>query len=180
MIRVLIVVGTLLVVCQPAGAQERVARSFEQLQLLVGSGDTVSVQPENGVEVTGRITTLSATQLVMAIGGSTTVFEGTQPLRVRQRRGDSLKNGALIGLGIGVGLAALAIAATGDELSSDDAGWLFLATGIYGAMGTGIGVGVDALIRGRPVIYERRAPAVVSRQPIIGTRRLGATVAFRF
>ena len=62
---------------------------------------------------------------------------------IRQRRGDSLQNGALAGLCIGAGLTAILFALSGDDVNG---GWAALGIAIYGGVGAGIGVGVDALI----------------------------------
>ena len=78
--------------------------------------------------------------------------------------GDSLKNGMMIGLVTG---AAIGIAA---GVSSTDCGGFFavrpcndgdkarlgvVGGAVLGALGMGVGVGIDALMTGRRVVYER-------------------------
>ena len=69
-------------------------------------------------------------------------FAIPQVQRLSKRRVDSLKNGTLIGLSVGVGLPVLANAAT-------------LAVGL-GPIGAAIGLGIDALFRGEQqiIMYE--------------------------
>jgi hypothetical protein len=134
-----------------------VAMSFDQLAVLVRPGNTVTLTDASGSEVYGRIETLSSSALSLAIDGTRRDFLATDVVEIRQRRGDSLANGAKWGFGIGVGLFALAIAGC-DECRPTSAGEYALtafAGGLYGALGTGIGVGIDALKRGEPTIYRR-------------------------
>jgi hypothetical protein len=74
------------------------------------------------------------------------------------RKGDSLKNGLLIGAGIG--LASGLLVASGNDSDGTDwcdgsecAGFVVFSTATY----AGIGVLIDHLVKGREVVY--RAPA---------------------
>jgi len=178
---VVLTLGVLSVMSTPLQAQDRIARSFEQLQVFVSPGDTVLVRDDSGEEVSGRIARLTATELVVLVANTPRVFAATDPLRIRQRRGDSLANGTWIGFASGVGLAVVAVAADGGDYFASP-GWVVVAAAIYGAMGAGIGVGVDALVRGRHVIYEQipNRPPPVAVAPIVGPRRVGAMLAVRF
>jgi hypothetical protein len=54
--------------------------------------------------------------------------------------------------------------------------------GIYAAVGTGIGVGVDALIRKKHVIYQRQLTSAVQVgvAPLLTRQRQGVQVTLRF
>ena len=78
-------------------------------------------------------------------------------MRRVSKRGDSLKNGAIIGAVFG-GVAG-ALAASFDDGSAKALGFL-AATGFYAL----VGAGLDALIPGRTTIYEAR-PAAKTRPP---------------
>jgi hypothetical protein len=164
----------------PLEAQERIARSFEQLQVLVRPGNRVSVEDASGQLVSGRILTLSASELVLIDDGGRHSFLAGDHLSIRQRRGDSLANGAWIGFASGAGFVLAAVAAEGGEYVSP--GWVILGTGVYGAMGAGIGAGVDALVRHRHVIYDsiRSPPSAVTFSAIVGRKRAGAAVSWKF
>lgn len=86
-----------------------------------------------------------------------------------------------MGFGIGAGIGLLAVA-TDDSGVMDNAGWAVVAAAVYGGMGAGIGVGVDALIRRRQVIYDHLPAAVstIAIAPLISVKRAGAVVALRF
>src|SRR5688572_6456178 len=98
----------------PVDAQEAetgIAASFEQLQVLVTPGSTVTVTDASGTSVSGRIDTLSASALSLLVDGTPRNFSEADVNIIRQRRGDSLANGAWWGLGIGAGLAVAVLLA---------------------------------------------------------------------
>ncbi len=157
-----------------------IAASFSQLRLLVRSGDTITVTDTTGREVTGKIVELSASSLGLLVGGTRRELTEPDVTTIRQRRSDSLANGAVWGLGVGSGLAAAAIALSrGGDM---EAGWAVLAVAVYGSIGVGIGVGVDALITRPQVIYERPSPsrATVTVSPVLTGERKGVFVSMRF
>ncbi len=164
-------------------SQKRVtqARSFEQLQVFVADGDTVSVREATGKEFSARVAGVSATELVLMVDGQRRAFHPDDAIRIRQRRGDSLANGTWWGFGIGAGAALLAVAADDSGLVND-AGWAVVAAAVYGGIGAGIGVSVDALIRKREIIYDHGAggASTVTIVPVFGPRRAGAQVALAF
>jgi hypothetical protein len=91
-------------------AQE--AHSFEQLQLLVRPGDTIYVTGEDGDEHKGKVQELSTNTLRLSVRGTTRDWAQREISRIRKWRGDSLKNGAIIGGGGGIGFAALLVGAS--------------------------------------------------------------------
>jgi hypothetical protein len=126
------------------------------------------------------------TQIVSAAGGVVTVTAGqdvrrlrtTDILRVRARRPDSVINGALIGAGAAVAFGLFLCTRTEPwENCRDDAGPMFR----IGAIGAGIGITVDALIRGRRTIYEAAQPTTrLHAVPVIARRAGGLQVSFSF
>ena len=157
------------------------ANSFNELRLMVRTGDSLSVISNDGREVSGKLIDLSSQLLTIGVGDSRQEWREGDVAMIRQRRHDSLANGALWGLVVGVsfgGLLAAGLAAEGD---GGEAGAVALVAAMFGAMGTGIGVGVDALIAKRVPIFERRsAGASVGVTPILNTGRTGARVSIRF
>lgn len=165
------------------GQHLEVAHSFEQLQVLVRPGDTVTVTDVMGRDVTGVVATLSSKALELVVAGSRRDFQEGDLKKIRQRRGDSLANGAVWGLGIGAGWGALIIVGLASE-NHDTGGPGAVAgfIGTFGGLGAAVGVGTDALIRGRPVIYDKPAPgaAAVWLSPFLGRHQKGVQLSLRF
>ena len=90
------------------------------------------------------------------------------------RQSDSLLNGALIGAGAGVA-SGLALCTMMEPWRNcrDDFGPMLKV----GAIGAGIGMGIDALIRTK--VYQS-ASAEVHAAPIIGRRAQGLRLSVRF
>lgn len=89
----------------PAGVG--VATSFEQLRVLVGPGAKVTVINSTGDQTTGTISALTTSSLSLGVDGRLRDFGERDVATIRQRRSDSLGNGAKWGLGIGAGVGLL-------------------------------------------------------------------------
>jgi hypothetical protein len=159
-----------------------VASSFEQLAVLVKPGDKITVVDVTGKEAEGRIGKLSRDTLTVATPTGPRELGEVDVAEIRQRRDDSLKNGAIIGAVAGtvyyVTMAAL--------LSDSDGGDVIVGTAVAGGvlfagLGAAAGVGIDALITRKQVIY-RKGPreTTVSVAPLFGRGRRGAAVTVTF
>jgi len=118
-------------------------------------GDFVYVTESSGVVVGGPLSTISPSAL--SIDGHE--FKPAPGLKI-ERLGDSLRNGTLIGLAVGAGLAA-AVGRQGCRTSEDCSPIGVIVAGsvaFYGA----IGAFVDWRIKGRTVIYESALVATPS------------------
>ena len=173
-----LVVALFLTSASSAFAQSNTAQSFEQLQVLVSIGKAVKVIDSEGNRVAGRIAAISDARLILDVNGMKRTFDERDVHEIRRRGGDSLANGAWWGFGVGAGFGALGYAAwcTTEPCSGSE----IVIIPIYGALGTGVGVAVDALIRGERAIY--RAPGgrlTMSVTPIFGRHTgLGVSVSF--
>ena len=132
----------------PAVAQRGQASSFDQLGLLVGPGDKVTVTPSTGKTFSGRIAGLSPDTLTLRVGKQVVTLQQEEVSAIRHRRDDSLVNGAAWGLTVGTvaGFAPCGRCHIGPGLAM---------AGLYGGIGAGIGVGIDALIRGNATVFRR-------------------------
>ena len=141
---------------------------------------TVFVRDDTGVETAGMLLRVDPDSLVLRVGDTERRFDAARVTRI-EKRGDSLRNGAVIGaiVGAAVGLLSASIADCpgdgGGRCPGFRAAAFLGSTGIYAAIGTGI----DALVVGRTTLYE--APAASRRSARMPHRRRAAfSIAFRW
>jgi hypothetical protein len=166
-----------------AQAQEPV-HWFEQLRLRTAVGQSVIVTDVQGREVHGTIADLSASALTLDVRGTRTQFLETDVERIGRR--DSRWNGTLWGLGTAAVLGASLDRALVKEYGREDisVGESVAFITQTAAVGAGIGFAVDALIKGRRILYSRSASSTRSRpvvMPVWFGHRAGifVSVAFR-
>jgi hypothetical protein len=175
-----------LVLALPAVASAQgIANSLQELRLLVRPGDRITVTDTAGQRVSGRIAELSPTSLALLVEGRRRDLAEAEVVTITHRHADSLANGALIGLGVGAGFAAVGLALLANDDGYDDdlgVGEAAAVVAIYGGIGAGIGTGIDALITRQRVIFERRGapPVTLGVAPQFGPRRAGARLTLGF
>jgi hypothetical protein len=151
----------------------------ENIQTRVKDGQRVSITDDQGQEFKGRIGALAADRLRMLVDGKSVDVAYDRIVRI-DRPNDSLANGALIGFGVGaaLGLAVMA-AGTGCEIGCLETGAGGYVAGmlLMGGLGTGVGVGIDALIHRDREIYRRGAGAHSTAAPALRRGALGALVS---
>jgi len=159
-----------------------VASSFDQLGVLVKPGDSITVVEVGGSEIKGRVARLSRDRLTLQTAAGTRELGEPEVTLIRHRRGDSLKNGAIIGA-----IAGIAYFVTGAALLGDtDGGDVIVGTAIAGGllsagMGAAAGAGIDALITHQQVIYRRAvAGSRVGVSPLFGPGRNGVAITVTF
>ena len=164
-----------------ANAQS-VASSFDQLAVLVETGDTIAVVDATGGKSQGRVWKVSHDALILGTATGPRQFLESDVTTISQRRDDSLKNGAIIGA---VAATALFVTA-GVALHDSDGGDVIVSGAIawgvlFAGMGAAAGLGIDALITRRHLIYQKPASRnSVSVSPVFGHGRRGAAVTIRF
>jgi hypothetical protein len=166
--------GLFLLTCAPQALAQELANSFDQLRVLVKAGDRLTVTDEAGQETRGRVVRIAGTSLEIDAEGVTRIFQQTRVTTIRQRHQDTLANGARIGFGIGAGFGALVGFAVANDLGAS-AGAVPAIMLVYGALGTGIGVGVDALVSTNRVIFSRPPTSSVQLRaaPLVGPTARG-------
>lgn len=116
---------------------------------------TVYVTNVDGGRTEGQLVGFGRDSVIVLVNGAEELFARERVARI-DRRGDSLRNGALIGAGFGVAFGLLA--ALGSDCPEDFGGscpgtratYLVLSTIAY----TGLGAGIDALIVGRTRVFD--------------------------
>jgi hypothetical protein len=186
-IAAVIIVAAAFLLPASARAQAPVA-SFDQLSTRLKPGDRVWVTDAKGHEVEGRIQSLSAEALKLDAGGSRT-FAAHDVSLIRDQQRDSLKNGALIGLGAGGALALTwCLSAAADDSPDVSAGVECTEGAIaFAGLGTLFGLAIDASMPGKMrVAYKAPGPASapgharLSIAPIVTRRTTGLAVSFAF
>ena len=148
--------------------------SADDLRNRMKAGQKVAVIDDQGRKVQGRIVDLTVDSLALA--GKSGREEVPYAQIVTIDRVDDLKNGALIGLAVGLGLFALDAAfAAEDGVTLNAAGYVVIGA-LYGGLGAGAGTGIDALIGGNRNIYQRGRGTRISIAPSIGRDRLAAAI----
>jgi hypothetical protein len=166
----------------PVSAQQ--VSSFEQLQLLVKPGDKIEVLGTDGIKIKGKIENLNPASLRLSTKGGFRDFAQKDALEIKQKRGDSLANGAWIGALSGGGImSGFAIALCSGGECEGEGGQVAAAIVAYTGIGAAIGVGIDAMCRHRQTIYRQPAQAAlrnVSVAPLLTSGRKGGVVRFSF
>lgn len=148
----------------------------------------VIVIDEAGIEASGRLVLLTADELTIAVDdGRNQTFPRSRVNAVFQR-GDSVKNGALIGFLAG---AAMGLGARNDEgcwnaqltvrrecTATEKVGFTAGVSLVLGGIGAGIGALLDKLNPGRRLLYERPKvpPTIISVKPLLTASRVGLSM----
>jgi hypothetical protein len=132
----------------PAGAQTTFANARTEAL------PTVFVTEASGAQLEGQLIGLTESAIVIKTGTLTKTFTPAD-VKIIERKGDSLKNGALTGLAIGAigaGFYARSCMHYG-HCTAAVVPVMLIGTGLYTAIGTAI----DAAIPGRTRIWPGRA-----------------------
>ena len=115
----------------------------------------VHVLDRTGEETKGRLVSLTGSAVVLEMDSTTRTINLTDVVRI-DRQGDSLKNGAIIGAVIG-GVAGIITAGgladcpgASSHCPGTRVAGALIATGVWSV----IGVGIDALIPGRTLLWK--------------------------
>ena len=176
----LLVAGLFLLFVMPVYAQTQPAQSFEQLQVLVKPGDSIYVRDWTGATSKAKILGLSSSSLHVMTKSGTRDLSEADVSEIKQWRKDSLANGALIGLAGGATIGIVGAAYYCGE-NNHCPGVAAAMIGLWSAVGTGVGVGIDALISHKRTIYSGGGrTSHFGCTPVLGSSRKGVAVRFSF
>jgi hypothetical protein len=154
----------------PPGAQPN-------LETTLQPGMTVWITQSGGREKKARVVGVSGDVVTTSAGGDMQRLRTTDIIRVRARRSDTVINGALIGAAGAVASGLFLCRLTEPWEICRDPGPILR----IGAVGAGLGIGMDALIRGRRTIYEAPPSTLRLRvAPTMAGRSTGVQVSFSF
>jgi hypothetical protein len=139
---------------------------------------TVWITDTRGREEKARIVGVSGDILTTTDGADLWRLRTSEVVRVRARHSDCVLNGALIGAGAAVASGLFLCSVTEPwENCRDDVGPMFR----IGAIGAGVGIGIDALLRGRRTIYEAAAGSTrLQVAPTVGGHGGGLQLSITF
>jgi len=109
---------------------------------------TVFVTDSAGAKIQGKLLRLDGEGVLLVVDGAQKHYDFAQVRKV-EKRGDSLKNGAIAGVVVGVVMGALASAFADDAASI--APMIVMSTVVYGSIGTCM----DAMVVGRTTLYQQ-------------------------
>ena len=152
--------------------------AFHELPLLLSLGDRMTVTDDTGRELQGELIDLSPSALSVLVDDTRYDLQETDIAAVRQRRPDSLKDGALWGFMAGAAIISGLMLSSGCSFHPTG---VLAAIGVYGGLGAGIGAGVDSAHVGSRVVYDTRGSSRrVSVAPLISRDRKGVAVSLGF
>jgi hypothetical protein len=158
---------------------QEVASTLDQLRVVLAPGSEIHVLTTDGRSIDGTFDRVSGSSLAFSVHGYERILTQDDILRIRQRRDDTLANGARHGFLAGATMGFLVGAALQGEVRS--AALIPVSMGLYGGIGAGIGVGIDALIRHDRTIYDATASRhTVSVAPVVQSARKGVAVTVGF
>jgi hypothetical protein len=154
-------------------ASGAVVSSSDELWMKIKSGDAVYVLDSSARETAGTFAKVSQSSLELLVDGQIREIP-LSDVREIARRGDPLWNGALIGAAVGGGLTALAC---GNECTTGErVGVIVTSALIWGA----VGMGIDALIHGRTVVYRATPLKTVRFMPVLSRHQVSAALSVGF
>ncbi len=149
-----------------AGQAERIAD-------VVHSGQRVSIVDDQGRRIEGRVELASAEAFRLSTRGGLEDVAVDRVVRIEEP--DSLKNGALIGLGVGLGIGA--VGATLMHGEGADANQVAAGIAWNALAWTLVGTGIDAVFNNRRTLYERGGRVQTRVAPVVGPGVRGAVLA---
>lgn len=161
-----------------AAAAQTARTAGEGLETALAPGRTVWITDSAGREEETRIISHSGDIVTADAGDGIRRLRTTDVARVRVRHSDAVWNGALIGAGAAVASGLFLCRVTEPwENCRDDVGPMLR----IGAIGAGVGIGIDALIRGRRTIYEAAGGSTrLHVAPIANRHARGLQVSLTF
>jgi len=173
----LVLVGSLAVPGIARG--QETAGTFDQLRFVLAPGAEIRVLEADGKSVKGKFDGISGQSLVMTVRGAPVLLDQDAVVRIEERHDDSLANGARNGFYVGAGFGFLG----GAAIAREGGGPVFvpIAMAMYGGIGAGIGVAIDAMIRTPRTVYDLHARHTsVTVAPVVGLTRKGVAVSVGF
>jgi len=164
--------------CATVASAQPAVSSLDGLKILESTNTRVTLTDASGKEFTGTVTDATQEALSIKIGRAVRQFTAADIRTVKVQKEDSLANGAGIGAAVAGGLMFWTLA------SSDcTEGFCLVAAGVYTGIGALVGMGIDAGIHRKVLVYS--APSATKAQhltidPLIAPRGAGLRLTIAF
>lgn len=133
----------------PAGAQT----ALTELKL----GQRYWVTQTDGVEIRGYLTATTPTDVSVNTDRGHVTIPTADVFRIAKP--DGLKNGALIGAGVGVGFVFLSAGTDNSDGPLDGTTFAIIAAGLVASAGGAVGALLDKVVSPRKTVYQKAAAA---------------------
>jgi hypothetical protein len=160
-----------------SAAHAQPAPVFADLGVRLRAGDGVRVEHRDGTRVRGTVASVSPDALVITTAAGPQTFTAATTGRV-VRLGDTVLNGAVVGLIPGFLLGLQLPGQTSDQRVDEGSG--VKAGLITGLIGAAIGMAVDGARDGETEIYAAAPTARVTLAPFAGRGAMGAVASIRW
>jgi len=158
------------------------ANNFEQLSLLVKSGDRVSVTGSSGGIVEGRILDVRPSAMTLNVNGQPKEFMLDDVRAISRRQHADLGKAAWWGFGIGVGLGLAGLPATECRLGAECAQVALTMPLMVGGISAAIGAGFAAATTRDRVVFVRPGTGNIklAAEPIVDRTHAGVRLTARW
>jgi hypothetical protein len=146
----------------------------QTIQSVVKPGTRVAVVDAEGREIEGRVDTVSDQSLLVRVKKERKEIPFDSIVRIE--RPDGVKNGALTGLFVGIGLGLLGGFAD-DQGVGRQPTFAFISALGNGVICAGLGTGIDAMFNHRRTLYQSGGEPQTRVTPIVGRHAAGAALS---
>ena len=159
---------TFLASASPAMAQA----SGESIPSAVRRGLKVSIVDDEGRQFDGRVMDVAAEGIRLSLRGTSEEIRLDRIVRIDQP--DGLKNGALVGLGVGLSFATLGLVIAPQGTKG---AWALASLVSKGGACALLGTAIDAVVDNRRTLYERGRRTQARVAPIVSHGTRGAAIS---
>ena len=159
----------------PSSVGAQTAQDRSRVDASIGSN--IKVTTRDGRVQTGKLVLTSAAEITLMDGGRQVRVPFTE-IRQVERRDGNVRKSTLIGLGVGLAVGVVSLAAGG---CTEDAGTFALeCIGLWAGTGAGAGALTGVILKRSHVVYRATHGPVLKLTPVLAGRRAGLFGTFRW
>ena len=147
----------------------------EAIPALIKTGQRVAIEDAEGRTIDGRIDRIATVAITVSRRGVSVDVPVDRIVRIT--RPDNLRNGMLVGLGVGLTLGTIG-GAMDPQGRTRRATFIPVSALGNGVICMGLGTLIDAIHKGDRTIYQRTGPLKVGLAPLLGHGSRGVSLSF--